>query len=191
MAEPVVLTGKVGENYTTESKEIAGYSLKEIKGNEKGQFTEEAQAVVYIYQQTGTIGNGTVTVKYQDKKGNSLAEDNVLTGVVGNRYEIEAKKIDGYELIEVQGSEKGNFTEKAQTVLYTYQPVKSTLITTTTTFEQSNGWRGSYQKMNGGGKVLPHTGSTISPKLFIYGIVVLMIVIAIFIKEKIGRRRTM
>ncbi|WP_278227639.1 MucBP domain-containing protein, partial [Lactococcus lactis] len=47
-----VLSGYFGEIYTTEQKEIPGYTFKQVQGNATGTFTEEAQEVVYVYERT-------------------------------------------------------------------------------------------------------------------------------------------
>lgn len=49
LVKDVILQGKIGEEYTTEEKLFDGYRLKSIEGNASGNFTEEIQEVVYIY----------------------------------------------------------------------------------------------------------------------------------------------
>ena len=56
--EDVITTDLVGKEYSTEEKEFFGYSLKEIKGNENGIYTEETIYVDYIY--TKTTGTGDI-----------------------------------------------------------------------------------------------------------------------------------
>ncbi|QIL51056.1 BspA family leucine-rich repeat surface protein [Weissella coleopterorum] len=41
--------GNVGDKYTTEKKELTGYTFKEVKGSTNGEFTDKAQTVTYIY----------------------------------------------------------------------------------------------------------------------------------------------
>ncbi|NHI65523.1 DUF5011 domain-containing protein [Lactococcus petauri] len=48
----VVKSGNIGEVYTTEQKDIPGYTFKEVKGNVSGQFTNQPQTVIYVYEQT-------------------------------------------------------------------------------------------------------------------------------------------
>lgn len=49
VSDTLILIGHVGENYQTEQKEILGYHLKEIKGNERGFFESTAQSITYVY----------------------------------------------------------------------------------------------------------------------------------------------
>ena len=59
------MTGLVGSEYKTNKKAFDKYYLKEVKGNETGEYMEEAQEVTYIYSliplppQTGYEGNNT------------------------------------------------------------------------------------------------------------------------------------
>lgn len=50
IAEDVIKTGIVGEQYTTEQKEIEGYTFKEVHGNSKGILTDKAQIITYVYE---------------------------------------------------------------------------------------------------------------------------------------------
>ncbi len=51
LAEPAVLYGNVGDGYqASPSADVADtYELKEVRGNESGQFTDEEQTVTYVY----------------------------------------------------------------------------------------------------------------------------------------------
>ncbi|MEQ6207378.1 WxL domain-containing protein [Enterococcus mundtii] len=49
IAEPIVLTGYIGDGYNTLAKEIEGYSLKHHPENAKGIFKKEEQIVTYVY----------------------------------------------------------------------------------------------------------------------------------------------
>lgn len=52
ISDDVVKSGNIGEDYTTEQKDISGYTFKEVKGNVSGQFTDQPQTVIYVYEQT-------------------------------------------------------------------------------------------------------------------------------------------
>ncbi|MBK0142767.1 MucBP domain-containing protein, partial [Enterococcus sp. S76] len=84
LAEPVILSGKVGLPYASIAKEIPGWYVVETPSNASGTFTEEAQEVVYVYERSGAA---PVTVKYQDSEGNQLAEPTILSGKVGLPYD--------------------------------------------------------------------------------------------------------
>ncbi|MBE6169516.1 MAG: hypothetical protein E7152_07655 [Enterococcus casseliflavus] len=49
LADPTVLSGKVGLPYTSEAKEIAGWYVVETPSNTSGVFSEDPQEVRYIY----------------------------------------------------------------------------------------------------------------------------------------------
>lgn len=65
-----------------------------------------------------------VTVKYQDENGKEIAKEEQITDLVGVVYETKPKDIEGYELIEVVGDEKGVLIENDLTVIYKYQRLK-------------------------------------------------------------------
>ena len=44
-----LISGTIGGTYQTEKKDISGYTFKEVKGNENGQFAKESQTISYIY----------------------------------------------------------------------------------------------------------------------------------------------
>ncbi|MDO4282612.1 MAG: MucBP domain-containing protein [Clostridia bacterium] len=124
IADSKTLTGKVGEEYITESKNIYGYTLMITPTNAIGTMTEEQIVVKYIY--TKTIGN--VIVKYQDAAGNTLADSNTITGNVGDTYTTESKDIYGYEVKEVKGNVTGNITEDTIEVVYIYEKIPGSVL---------------------------------------------------------------
>lgn len=111
----------MGEDYTSEQKEIPGYTFKEVQGNPTGQFSDQAQTVVYIYTKDEVIPvTGTVIVKYEDEKGNTLSDSVIKSGTVGENYTTEKKDIKGYFFKETRGKVSGTFTDETQTVTYVY-----------------------------------------------------------------------
>lgn len=121
IAEDVVKTGSIGENYTSEQKDIPRYTFKEVQGNPTGQFSDQAQTVVYIYTKDKvTPITGTVIVKYEDDKGNTLSDSVIKSGNVGENYTTEKKDIKGYLFKETRGDISGIFKEETQTITYVY-----------------------------------------------------------------------
>ncbi|WP_301405445.1 MucBP domain-containing protein, partial [Enterococcus entomosocium] len=49
LADPTVLSGKVGLPYTSEAKEIPGWYVVETPDNASGTFSDAAEEVVYVY----------------------------------------------------------------------------------------------------------------------------------------------
>ncbi|MBU5361615.1 MucBP domain-containing protein [Enterococcus raffinosus] len=56
IAPDVMLTGSIGEQYTSEEKAIEGYLFKEVQGNATGKFTEQQQEVTYVYEKEKQLG---------------------------------------------------------------------------------------------------------------------------------------
>ncbi|MFA1822385.1 MucBP domain-containing protein, partial [Virgibacillus oceani] len=52
--DPEQLTGNIGDPYEAQPKEIDGYKLVEVPGNETGEFGEEGQTVTYVYEKMDT-----------------------------------------------------------------------------------------------------------------------------------------
>ncbi|MDE5604908.1 MAG: MucBP domain-containing protein, partial [Eubacterium sp.] len=113
----VALNGKVLEAYTTEAKEIYGYTLVETPENATGIYTDDQIIVDYIYDTKDT----KVVVKYVDEKGKELAKSDTIKGKVFDEYTTSAKAIYSYKLIADSGNTAGEFTEETITVTYTYK----------------------------------------------------------------------
>ena len=62
LSSSVTTTGLIDNTYETTEKTIYGYTLKEVKGNETGLYTEETIEVIYVYTKNeGTIETNEVT----------------------------------------------------------------------------------------------------------------------------------
>ena len=96
---------------------------------------DQATNGVYVYSDNGTtnISNltinpiasiwnsvGKLTEKFVDESGNSIADNVVSSGNVGDPYSTTQKDIAGYTFKEVQGTPTGSFTAQDQTVTYVY-----------------------------------------------------------------------
>ena len=141
ISDNVILSGNIGEDYNTTQKDLPGYTFKAVQGNPTGQFTSDAQTVFYFYIKDPVAG-GNVTVKYVDGAGNTLSDNVVKSGNIGDDYSTEQKAFPGYTFKEVQGSASGQFTDKEQTITYVYTknsvtPVKPTEPGTTQTNENN------------------------------------------------------
>ncbi|ENI8613500.1 MucBP domain-containing protein [Listeria monocytogenes] len=122
-----VLTGNIGEFYSTQPKTIAGYTLTTTPPNAKGTFTTNAQTVTYVYTPIA-ISALPVTVNYLDENGKEIADSVVLNGRVGEAYNTLAKEIDGYTLIKTPTNAKGVFSAEAQSIDYIYCKNKPVVI---------------------------------------------------------------
>ncbi|MFZ1776615.1 MAG: MucBP domain-containing protein, partial [Lactococcus raffinolactis] len=119
IADDVIASGNVGDPYSTTQKDVPGYTFKEIQGPASGQFTSQEQTVTYVYTKDPVVG-GSVIAKYVDAAGNTISDNVVKSGNVGEDYTTEQKTIPGYSFKEIQGPAFGQFTSQEQTVTYVY-----------------------------------------------------------------------
>lgn len=68
-----------------------------------------------------TAEKGKVIARYIDVKGNVLHEEIITVGMVNKAYQTGALKFDGYELVKVEGNEKGLYLSEDQVVTYIYE----------------------------------------------------------------------
>lgn len=134
--DSVLETGLVGETYTTDPLEIAGYTLKTTPENATGTFGDTAIDVTYVYtKNAGTVTPPdvtppvvtpdqtiTVTVHYQTADGTTVAPDVLVTGKAGDTYTTSpaANVLDGYELVTTPINASGTLGDSDFTVTYVY-----------------------------------------------------------------------
>jgi uncharacterized surface anchored protein len=152
LAEPTVLSGKVGLPYTSEAKEIPGWYIAETPTNASGTYSDAAQEVVYVYERSDAA---PVTVKYQDSEGNQLAEPTVLSGKVGLPYTSEAKEIPGWYIAETPTNASGTYSDAAQEVVYVYE--RSDAAPVTVKYQDSEGNQLAEPTVLSGKVGLPYT----------------------------------
>ena len=151
LADPVILSGKVGLPYASAAKEIPGWYVAETPDNASGTFTEDRQEVVYVYDRSDAA---PVTVSYVDTEGNQLSEPSILSGKVGLPYESEAKEIRGWYVVETPENALGTFTEDPQEVVYEYD--RSDAAPVTVRYEDAEGNQLSELSILGGRVGLPY-----------------------------------
>ena len=131
----VILSGYIGEEYTTEQKEIPGYTLKDIQGDASGTFSDQPQEVVYVYERTDAA---PITVKYQDEEGNDLSPADTLNGKIGLPYESQPKSINGWTVKTTPSNASGTFSDQPQEVVYVYERTDAAPITVKYQDEEGN-----------------------------------------------------
>ena len=115
-ADQVVTTYKQGESYTTEKKQIAGYTYTRDTQNTSGTVENKDIEVVYYYKK-----NTSVTVRYLDVKTNEpLEEDIVINGLEADDYDTEQKTFEGYKYVSVDGNTSGKMEREPITITYYY-----------------------------------------------------------------------
>ncbi len=75
---------------------------------------------------------GKVIVNYVDEKGNEIIESKTITGKVGEEYDIDLVKAEGYILENVPVNKSGNFDFNDQEVNFVYTKDNTTVATDST-----------------------------------------------------------
>lgn len=128
LADPETLTGKYGDPYTAQAKQVSGYMVQKVQGQATGTFTDQAQQVVYVYAKTPvvtppTTNKVTVTVHYQTADGTKVAPDEILTGNQGDTYTTKPATASGYQLVTTPANAQGVFGPNDSDVTYVYAEV--------------------------------------------------------------------
>ncbi len=116
-------TKQVGTSYKTIQKNIDGYRLVSIEGNENGSYIDGTITVTYVYGKLGKL-----VVNYVDEAGNALINPLVNEEVVGTRYKTIQKEFKDYEFVRVDGNVEGSYEDGIITVVYNYTKKIGNLI---------------------------------------------------------------
>ena len=115
------MTGRVGEEYITLPKDIENYELVGDTENTKGEYKEGTIEVIYYYEKTPA----KVIIKYEDEEGKDILPEKVVEGYISQEYETKAEEIEGYELVNVIGEEKGEMTKEDIIIIYVYKHIEA------------------------------------------------------------------
>lgn len=115
------ITGFVGDNITTISKNIDGYTLIQAPENESYILSTEVQEVTYYYAK-----NTNVTVKYLNQYTNEELLTEIISGYEGLEYSTEQKNFENYEFKYLNGNTSGEMLRNETEVIY-YYSYKSSL----------------------------------------------------------------
>lgn len=108
-----------------------------------------------------------LTVNYQDAEGNKIADSQIVSGNIGDSYDVSKEEykleIAGYTFKEVKGEVTGGLTDKEQTVTYIYisetTKVKNKETSYSTEEKNEDQVQGSGNKYNSRkATLLPKTG---------------------------------
>ena len=119
LSEDVNINGRVDDKYTTISVTDIPikYELVATPSNASGSMTEATVEVIYYYR----VKEAVVHVRYLEKGTNKvLADQDRIDGKVDDDYQTTPKVIDGYQLVEHTGNEKGKFEVEPLTITYYY-----------------------------------------------------------------------
>lgn len=109
LTDTIVIAGKPG----TSGKAKISYSYA------RSYVTYDAQIDI-PYEFKAPLPAKKVTVHYQDVNGKKIAEDQILSGNIGDTYKSDQINIDGYTFKKVIGDASGIFKDLEQEVTYIY-----------------------------------------------------------------------
>ncbi|MFC6294794.1 MucBP domain-containing protein [Lactiplantibacillus daoliensis] len=123
----------VGDPYTVETPEIAGYEYTSAVGDLEGTVAGNTTITLTYTKDATPVDKATVTVNYLDEAGNVIKAATSTEYAVGDTYNVDTPKIDGYSYVsanadlsgEVAGDSTINLTYKANAV----DPVKTGTVT--------------------------------------------------------------
>ncbi|MBC1741731.1 MucBP domain-containing protein [Listeria welshimeri] len=125
VAPSETLKGDIGKTYKTVQKDIEGYDFKEVQGNATGEFTTKAQVVTYIYTKT-PVPAANLTIEYLDENGNQIHEPKIISGNVGDPYDVtgdmDELQIEGYTIdtTKLPANATGVLSNEPIQVIYVY-----------------------------------------------------------------------
>ena len=131
VAPEETIEGYIGKEYTTQQKDVPGYTFIESTDNTEGTMTKDPIEVIYYYAQ-----NTKVVVKYLEKDDTPgdntdnkvLAAAETIEGYEGKDYETEQKDINNYTFVESTNNTEGTMTKDIIEVIYYYlQNTKATV----------------------------------------------------------------
>lgn len=178
-----ILSGFVGQEYTTQAKELQGWLVEtEFPENQNGVFTDEPQVITYRYDRKD---GEPVVVKYVDENGNKLAVEEILYGKVGLEYKSQVKQIEGWEIKEDPINAEGKFMEVSQEVIYVYS-VKAVLPKEDSKLNKEKPAGKLLGTLNEEKPMLPRTGGKYSSFINFtqLGLIFILTSIIIFYKRK-------
>lgn len=105
----------------------------------------------------------SVTVIYQTKDQQSLSENVVLEGAIGEAFTTEEKEFEGYKLLERPTNSTGIFTDQPQTVTYVYESSTSTTTSESETINSSDSSQDSSIESSSTTHETKATDSTVKP----------------------------
>ncbi len=122
IAKEETISGKYGDKYVTNQKEIDNYEFTKVQGNKEGTMKGENITVIYYYKHKSKI-----TVNYIDKDTNEMIDTKEDTVYEGDTYTSEERKYEDYILIEKPQNETVKIKREDITLNYYYRKLKFNL----------------------------------------------------------------
>ena len=192
------LSGNIGDPYDVSTQEyklaIQGYTFKETRGALTGNLSNDAQSVTYIYTKD-PVRAKDLTVLYQDTEGNEISNSKIISGNVGDPYDVSTQEyklaIQGYTFKETKGALTGSLSNDAQSVTYIYtKKINKQVSTNSSSNKQKktiiiNENTNNSSDYSDGLKNLPKTGESTNHIVSLVGILILFSVYTLWkIKPK-------
>lgn len=117
LCDDIIVTGRVFDKYTTDSKSFTGYNLVTTPVNSSGEMTEDEIEVIYHYARKNT----SVVANYINEQGQQIAESQIITGKYKEPYVTTQKNIYGYDFVRVEGNTSGTMAPDTIVVNYVYK----------------------------------------------------------------------
>lgn len=112
----ITQSGYQGDQYTTDKKDIPGYTYDSVVGETAGTYGDSTKIITYYY-----IKNTSVEVKYVDKvTGEEISTRTAIPGLPGDAYVTTPKTIDDYTLERTPDNASGTMTDELTTITYEY-----------------------------------------------------------------------
>ena len=116
IAEPDKSKVTEDEQYSTNKKDVTGYTLVEVPANASGTMPHQDVNVKYYYKYT----DAKATINYIDKTTGQVMETVKKVGAEGENIPLEEKSFEDYVLVERPTTEY-KYTKKEQIINYYYK----------------------------------------------------------------------
>lgn len=120
-----VISGLVGDEYTTNSKEIKDYILVEEPAIKSGIMQKNEIVLTYYYVHV----SGGVIEKHIDVTSGEVLYNEIHEGKEGEPYDIPSKTFAGYDLVETRLPTNNSGTMEINTIEVKYYYIKKAEIT--------------------------------------------------------------
>lgn len=125
LTQDEVISGLVGDEYTTNSKEIEDYILVEEPEVKSGTMQKDEIVLTYYYVHV----SGGVIEKHIDVTSGEVLYNEIHEGKKGEPYDIPSKTFAGYDLVETRLPTNSSGTMEINTIEVKYYYIKKAEIT--------------------------------------------------------------
>ena len=135
------LDGKKGDSYTVATPDIDGYTYTSASDSLTGTYDGvKTITLTYTAKAVTPVEQSTITVKYVDANGKTIATDTTLKGDNGSSYTVDTPAIDGYTYTSASDSLTGTYaSDKTITLTYTANKPAEAQANLTINYVDENG----------------------------------------------------